>query len=147
MCVPDRKKYSLWKINIFVKTAVFNICVPKSLNMCSEWRNIKECNKYPRAIQNICVRGGQKWNSFLFCSNSQHYRSQLLVMYQNASSWHDLVSFQHELLIFFYDVAALIHLARHWLTELCLHLCLHFTYYQANRQMLSYSLNNIFKLK
>ena len=90
------KRTHFWKINIFAKTAVFVIWVPKSLNIYSEWGNINGCNKYPRAFLNVRGRGGQKRNSFLFCSNSQHDHSQLL-MYQNASSWHDLVSFQHEL--------------------------------------------------
>ena len=48
------KSTHFWKINIFVKTAVFVICIPKSLNMRSEWGNIKECNQFPRAILNIC---------------------------------------------------------------------------------------------
>ena len=42
-----------WKINIFMKTAVFVIFVPKSLNTRSEWGSIKECNKYPCVILNI----------------------------------------------------------------------------------------------
>ena len=69
------KSTHFWKINIFVKTAVFIICFPKSLNMRSERGNIKECNKYPRAILNIRRHGGQKRNSFLFCSNFQHNHS------------------------------------------------------------------------
>ena len=35
-------------------------------------------------------------------------------MYQNASSWHDLVSFQHESIVFVHGVAALPYLVRHW---------------------------------
>ena len=71
---PDRKKCPLLK-NIFAKTAVFIICIPKSLNMRSEWGNIKECNEYSGAILNIRGHGSQKRNSFLFCSNSQHHHS------------------------------------------------------------------------
>ena len=47
-----------------------------------------------------------------------------------------IVMFQHDL--FVHNVAALPHLAHH---------CALFTYYLANRQMVSYLLNSIFKLK
>ena len=52
--------------------------------------------------------------------------------------------FQHKSFVFVHGIAALPRLARHWLTELCLPL---FTYYLANRRMVSYLLTSIFKLK
>ena len=62
-------------------------------------------------------------------------------MYQNASSWHDLVLFQHE--SFSHGVVLLrCHVWR--VSVLCLPL---FTYYLANHRMVFYLLNSIFKLK
>ena len=57
--LPDRKKYSLLKDKYFRKDSWIRYLHSKSLNMLSEWGNIKECNKYPRAILNICGCGGQ----------------------------------------------------------------------------------------
>ena len=59
------KSTRFWKIYIFAKTAVFVACITKSLNMCSEWENIKECNKYLPAILNIRRCSGQK-KKFVF---------------------------------------------------------------------------------
>ena len=72
---PGGKSIHFWKIYISAKTAEFVIWIPKSVILCREWGNIKELNKYPRVILNMRWRGGQKRNSFLFCSNSQHDRS------------------------------------------------------------------------
>ena len=59
-CDPDRKKYSLLKDKYFCKDSRICYFRSKSLNMRSEWGNIKECNKNPRAILNtICGRSGQ----------------------------------------------------------------------------------------
>ena len=62
---------------ISAKAAEFVIWILKYLILRSEWGNIKEWNKYPRAILNMRQRRGQKqkWNLFLFCSNSQYDRS------------------------------------------------------------------------
>ena len=58
-CNPDRKKYSFQKDKYFREDSRIGYLCRKSLNMRSEWRNIKECNKYPRAILNIHGHGGQ----------------------------------------------------------------------------------------
>ena len=47
------------KIYISVETVEFVICFPKSLILCSEWGNFKECNKYLQAFLNMCRLGGQ----------------------------------------------------------------------------------------
>ena len=51
---PDRKKYSLLRDKYFCKDSRIRYLHWKSLNMSSEWGNIKECNKYMRAVLNIC---------------------------------------------------------------------------------------------
>ena len=88
------KNTHFWKINIFTKTA---ICIPKSLNMHSEWGNIKECNKYRLAILNIRGRGGQKKefvHVFVPIPNTIVHNCLL------CTKMHHLVSFQHESFVF-----------------------------------------------
>ena len=57
--LPDRKKYSLLKDKYLREDSIIRYFHSKSLNMRSEWRNIKECNKYQCAILNIRGHGGQ----------------------------------------------------------------------------------------
>ena len=44
----DRKKHSLLRDKYFCEDSRICYLHWKSLNMCSEWGNIKECNKYPQ---------------------------------------------------------------------------------------------------
>ena len=138
---PDWKKYSLLKDKYF---RVFIIYVPKSLNMRSEWGNLKECNKYPHVILNIRGRGGQTGirscfvpipntivHNFLICTKMLHLDMILFCSNMNCS-----YSFMVLLHCHVTDSLSL--------TVLCLPL---FTYYLANRRMVSYLLNSIFKLK
>ena len=52
-------QYSLLKDKYFRKYSRIRYFCSKSLNTRSEWKNIKECNKYPRAILYIRGCGGQ----------------------------------------------------------------------------------------
>ena len=56
---PGRKKYSLLRDKYFQEDSRNSYFHSKYLNMRSEWENIKECDKYPHAILNICRRGSQ----------------------------------------------------------------------------------------
>ena len=53
------KKYSLLKDEYIREDRRIRYFHSKSLNMRSEWGNIKECNKNLRVILNIRGRGGQ----------------------------------------------------------------------------------------
>ena len=55
--IPGRKKHSLLRDKYFHEYSRILYLCWKSLNMSSEWENIKECNKCPRTILNI--RSGQ----------------------------------------------------------------------------------------
>ena len=59
VCWPDRKKYSLLRDKYFQEDS--RICYSRLISfiMCSEWGNIKECNKSPLASLNIHGCGGQ----------------------------------------------------------------------------------------
>ena len=83
---PIEKSTHFWKINIFAKTAVFVICIPKSLNMHSEWRNIKECNKYPR--DSVAKKG--------ICSCFVRIPNTIVHNLLLCTKMHHLVSFQYE---------------------------------------------------
>ena len=81
---PDRKKYSLLKDKYFCEDSSIRYLRSKIFEYGQWMRVIKYPSaikiqsgaiKYPSAILNIRGRGGQKRNSFLFCSNSQHHRS------------------------------------------------------------------------
>ena len=61
---PDRKKYSLLNYKYFREDSRICYFRSKSLNMHSEWGNIKECNKNPRAVQNIRGHGDEPLNTF-----------------------------------------------------------------------------------
>ena len=56
---PDRKKYSLLRDKYFREDSRICYLHWKSLNMRSEWGNIKEYNKYPCVVLNILGRSGQ----------------------------------------------------------------------------------------
>ena len=56
---PYRKKYSLIRDKYFCEDSRIHYLHWKSWNMHSEWGNIKECNKHPLAILNICGCSGQ----------------------------------------------------------------------------------------
>ena len=59
---PDKKKYSLLKDKYFREDSRIRYFRSKSLNMRSEYRNIKECKKNLHAIPNIRGCGGQLGN-------------------------------------------------------------------------------------
>ena len=138
------KSTHFWKINIFEKTVVFVICIPKSLNMRSEFGNIKECNKYPSALLNIhrwpdvvakkgicsCFVPITIVHNFLLWTKMHHLDMILFCSNMNRS--------------YLFMVLLHSHVWRITLTQLCLPLL---TYYLANRRMVSYLLNGIFKFK
>ena len=118
---PIEKSTHFWKINIFTKTAVFVIWVPKSLNMRSEWGNIKDCNKYPSTILNIHGHGGQKRNLFCFVPIPNMIVNNLCTKMHHL----DMILF-HSNMNHSYSFMVLLHC--HVTDSLCfVYLCLHIT--------------------
>ena len=91
------KSTHFWKINIFTKTVVFIICVPESLNMRSEWGNIKECNIHARFYiyaDMVAKRGIHSCfvqipnsivHNFLLCTKMHHLDIILFCSNMNSS--------------------------------------------------------------